>query len=120
MISVRMFQEIMIWKSIFHMWLEWANIADFNSKIQDGVNPVELTNSQEWRHGNQVFCQDVFPGEDMVFLKYFDGEMTKYTQPKVDQNVLHITCGDDKTNQVTPVTFGHFSVAIAKKLGWKI
>ena len=72
---------------------------------------LQLTNSQEWRHGNQAFCQDVFPGEDMVFLRYVDGDMTKYTQPKVDQNVLHKTCCDDKTNQVTTVTFGNFSVA---------
>ena len=33
------------------------------------------------------------------------------TNTKVDQNVLHMTCCDDKTNQVTPVTFGNFSVA---------
>ena len=89
-----------------------GNIADFNSKTQDGVNPVELTNTAEWRHGNPAFCQDVFPQEDMVFLKYVDGDMVKYTQPKVDQNLVStISCCNDETSQVTPVTFGHFSIA---------
>ena len=55
-----------------------GNIADFNSKTQVGVAPVELTNSSEWRHWNPAFCEDVFPQEDMIFLKYFDGDMVKY------------------------------------------
>ena len=48
----------------------------------------------------------------MVFLKYVDGDMVKYTQPKVDQNLVStISCCNDETSQVTPVTFGHFSIA---------
>ena len=90
-----------------------GNIADFNSKTQVGVAPVELTNSSEWRHGNPAFCEDVFPQEDMIFLKYVDGHMMKYTQPKVEQNLVSaISCCNDESSQVTPrVTYGHFSIA---------
>ena len=49
-----------------------GNIADCNPKIVDGADPIALTNSDEWRHGNPTFY---LPGEDMIFLKYVDGEM---------------------------------------------
>ena len=62
-----------------------GNIADYNSKTVDGVDSVELKNSSEWRHGNPAFCEDVFPQEDMIFLKYINGHMVEveYIQPKV-------------------------------------
>ena len=89
-----------------------GNIADFNSKTQDGVDPVELTNSSECWHGNPAFCKDVFPQEDMIFPKYVDGDMVKYTQPKVDQNLVGTISGCyDESSQVTPrVTHGQWTL----------
>ena len=89
-----------------------GNIADYNSKTAVDVNPVELTNSSEWRHGNVAFTNDEFPGEDMIFLKYMNGVMVKYQQPKVDQSLAaKITCCTDETGQIMPkVTLGHFLV----------
>ena len=88
------------------------NIANYNSKTAVDVNPVELTNSSEWRHGNVAFTNDEFPGEEMIFLKYINGVMVKYQQPKVDQNqAAKIICCTDETGQIMPtVALGHFSV----------
>ena len=64
-----------------------VNIADYNSKTAIDVNPVDLVNSTEWRHGNANFTNDVFPGEDMIFMKFLNGVLVKYQQPKVDQTL---------------------------------
>ena len=68
------------------------NISDYNSKIGVGTDPVELTNSHLWRHGLNEFCDDDFPLEPDVFLKFGEGKMIKYHQPKLDHGSMTFTC----------------------------
>ena len=88
------------------------NFADYNSKTAVDVNPVDLVNSSEWRHGNVGFTNDVFLGEEMIFLKYINSVMVKYQQPKVDQTLAaKITWCTDGTDQTMPsIALVHFSV----------
>ena len=47
----------------------------------------------------------------MIFLKFLNGVLVKYQQPKVDQTLAaQITCCTNGSDQTMPITLGHFSV----------
>ena len=58
-------------------------ISDYNGKLVPGQDPITLINSVEWRHGNQEFTDNNFPGVENIFLQFQNGKMTHYKQPVI-------------------------------------
>ena len=60
------------------------NISDKNSKIFANGDPVSTINSQEWRHGNENFCEPDFPGNESI-SEIQEWNMSHFKQPVITQ-----------------------------------
>ena len=66
-----------------------SNIADLNSKIGLQADPINLINSDGWRHGLVDFVDPNFPDESRIFLRFSGGKQVKWCQPQIDQSNCH-------------------------------